>query len=51
MFWFFGTEAREILAPWPGIEPAAPALEGEVLTSEPPGKSLPPTFKKCKNLS
>ena len=40
MFWFFGLEARGILAPWPGIEPAPPALEGEALTTGPRGKSL-----------
>ena len=40
MFWFFGHEACGILAAQPGIEPAAPALEGEVLTIGPPGKSL-----------
>ena len=39
MFWFFGHEACGILAPRPGIEPASPALEGEVLTTGPPGKS------------
>ena len=39
MFWFFGCEACGILAPRPGIEPAPPALEGEVLTTGPPGKS------------
>ena len=39
MFWFFGCEACGILAPWPGIEPALPVLEGEVLTTGPPGKS------------
>ena len=39
-FWFFGCEACGILAPWPGIEPAPPALEGEVLTAGPPEKSL-----------
>ena len=39
MFWFFGPEACGILAPRPGIEPAPPALEGEVLTTGPPGKS------------
>ena len=39
MFWFFGGEACGILAPRPGIEPAPPALEGEVLTPGPPGKS------------
>ena len=40
MFWFFGLEACGILAPWPGIKPAAPALEGKVLTTGLPGKSL-----------
>ena len=40
MFWFFGREACGILAPRPGIEPAPPALEGEVSTTGPPGKSL-----------
>ena len=40
MFWFFGPKACGILAPRPGIEPATPALEGEVLTTRPPGKSL-----------
>ena len=29
-----------LLAPWPGIEPTSPALEGEVLITEPPGISL-----------
>ena len=27
-----------ILVPWPGIEPASPALQGRFLTTEPPGK-------------
>ena len=40
MFWFFGREACGILAPWPGIEPTPPALEGKVLTTGLPGKSL-----------
>ena len=40
MFWFFGCEARGILAPWPGIKPTPAALEGEVLTTGVPGKSL-----------
>ena len=40
IFWFFGCESCEILAPQPGIEPAFPALEGEVLTTGLPGKSL-----------
>ena len=37
MFWFFGCKARGVLAPQPGIETAPPALEGKVLTTEPPG--------------
>ena len=40
MFWVFGHEVCGILAPQPGIEPAPPALEDEVLTTGPPGKSL-----------
>ena len=40
MFWFFGCEACGILAPRPGIEPVPPALEGEVLTTVLPRKSL-----------
>ena len=40
MFWFFGCETCGILAPQPGIEHATPALEGEVLTTGLPGKSL-----------
>ena len=39
-FGFFGCEACGILAPWPGNEPAPLALEGEVSTTGPPGKSL-----------
>ena len=39
MFWFFGHEACGILVPRPGIEPTPPALESEVLTTGPPGKS------------
>ena len=39
MLWFFGPETRGILVPRPGIEPAPPALEGEVLTTGLPGKS------------
>ena len=38
-FCFFGPEACGILAPQPRIEPTTPALEGEVLTTGPPGKS------------
>ena len=40
MFWFFGHKACAILAPQPGIKPATPGLEGEVLTTGLPGKSL-----------
>ena len=36
----FGKEACGILAPRPGIELTPPALEGEVLTTGPPGKFL-----------
>ena len=42
----FGPEACGILAPRPGIEPAPPALEGEVPTTGPPGKSLRSTLNK-----
>ena len=34
---FFGCEAYGILAPSPGIEPSAPALEGKILTTGLPG--------------
>ena len=40
LFWFFGPKACGILAPQPRIEPTSPALEGTVLSPEPPGKSL-----------
>ena len=39
VFWCFGQEACGVLASWPGIEPALPVLESEVLTTGPPGKS------------
>ena len=39
MSWFFGPEACGLLVPRLGIEPPPPALEGEVLTTGPPGKS------------
>ena len=45
MFQFFGPELYGILAPQPGIEPATPALEDEVLTTGPLGKS---TFRFSK---
>ena len=37
---FFSQKARGILVPQPGIDPTPPELEGEVLTTGPPGKSL-----------
>ena len=43
-FVFFGHEACESSAPRPGIEPPPPALEGRVLTTGPPGKSLTHSF-------
>ena len=36
---FFSARHVGILAPLAGIEPTYPALEGEVLTIGPPGKS------------
>ena len=39
MFRLFGCEACGILAPWPGIKPTSPALEGKVLIAGLPGKS------------
>ena len=37
MFRCFGHEAYGVLAPLPGMEPTGSALEGEVLTTGPPG--------------
>ena len=37
---FWGCKACGILVPWPGIEPAPPALEDKALTTGPPGNSL-----------
>ena len=36
--WFFGHVACGIVVPQPGIETASPTLEGQVLTTGPPGK-------------
>ena len=44
MLWYFGHQAYRILAPQLGIEPTPPALEGEVLITGPPGKSLHMAF-------
>ena len=45
MFWSFGHEACRIMATPRGMEPVLPALEGEVLTTGPPGKSWPCVFE------
>ena len=47
MFWYFGHEACGILAPQPGIEPAPPALEGKVLTTDRQGS---PFFAISSNI-
>ena len=46
MFWFFDCEACGVLASGSGVGPTSPMLEGEVLTTEPPGKSLLTVFNK-----
>ena len=38
VFWFLGHEACGVLAPWPGIESALGASEGEVLATGLSGK-------------
>ena len=45
MFCFFGYEACGIVSPQPGIEPAPPALEDEVLATGPPGLSQRDSYK------
>ena len=40
MSWLVGHEAYGIPAPWPGIEHASSALEGEVPATGPARKSL-----------
>ena len=44
MFQVFGHEACGILASQPGIKPALPALEDEVLTTRPQESPLKPTL-------
>ena len=44
----FGVKASGILVPHPGIEPTPPALEGEILTTGPPGS---PTRISLKSIS
>ena len=48
IFCYFGREACGILAPQPEFKPTPPALEGEVLTTKPPGKSLHCLFLQPK---
>ena len=48
VFWLFGYEACGVLAPWPGMEPTPPALEGKVLNSRvPPGTSQEVPSSAC----
>ena len=51
MFWFFGSETYGILAPQPGIKPARVALESQVLSTGPPGKSFCGLFLTDNSLS
>ena len=48
IFCYLGHEAFGILAPQPGFKLTPPALEGEVLTTRPPGKSLHCLFLQPK---
>ena len=48
-FLVFGSIARGILVPWPGIEPEPSALKGRVLTTGPPGKSPPSHIVKLSD--
>ena len=51
MFWCFGLKACKTLGPQPGMESAPPVLEGDVLTTGPPGKSLEKFAFNYYNLS
>ena len=44
MFICFLLGSMWILAPQPGIEPAPPTMEGKVITTGPPGKSMEKLF-------
>ena len=46
---FFGHEVCGILAPWPGIKPTPPVLDGEILTTGLPAKSQDSVFLKLVN--
>ena len=45
MFWLFGQKECEILALQLGIKPTPSSLEGEVLTTGLPGKSVDLNFQ------
>ena len=47
-FFFYGCRIFRILASWPEVEPTAPALEGKILTTGPPGKFLKFTLLSIK---
>ena len=47
MFWFFGHVAYGILGPLPEIKPKPSALEGEVLATGLPVKSLACNYEHC----
>ena len=47
MFWIFGREACGILPPQPGVEPELLALEGKILITGLPGKSLILVRESC----
>ena len=47
-FGFSGHKVCGILPPWPGVDHIPPALEGEVLTTGPPGKSQEPDIRMSK---
>jgi len=46
IFWIFGLKACGILAPQPGIEPAHPVLEGEIIIT---AREVPRLVPKCIN--
>ena len=47
MLWFFGHQPCEILAPWPGMESAPPASEGETSSLDCQGSPLRFCFVCC----
>ena len=51
VLYFFYLKACGVLVPWLGVKPALPALEDEILTTEPPGKSPSDSFKHRTEVS